>query len=440
MARGAETARRAGLWLTLLLALPLGACGGESTDPSVDPPSAPTPPTTEEREEGEAILAEAKPAEPRGDAAHGRELVARFECVRCHEGTDVEPPVDLAGVSQLDAKHCFKCHQDVMTGALDHMPKAAQYKRNVAALTAAPSLTAIGSRLRYDWIVGYLLNPEDLRPNLGPSMPRLPLTKQDARDVATYLAGLTHGKAPSATELGDPQRGRATFEAKECQTCHRMSGAGLAPAGKGEGQELREAVMLAPDLSHTRQRFQPEALVAWIRNPIAHKPDTKMPETPMTAEEAADIAAFLLRGRLETPPTAPPVELPARLERPVSYDEVATRVFDKTCRHCHGDPDAALGDGGPGNTGGFGYPGRRLQLTSYERLLAGSVDDDGKRQSVFRQDDDGRPYLVRALLARHEEIAGRPDPKVVGMPLGLPPVPLEDIALLDSWIAQGRPR
>ena len=31
------------------------------------------------------------------------------------------------------------------------------------------------------------------------------------------------------------------------------------------------------------------------------------------------------------------------------------------------------------------------------------------------------------------------DPELRGMPLGLTPVPLEDIQLLDTWIAQGRP-
>ena len=44
------------------------------------------------------------------------------------------------------------------------------------------------------------------------------------------------------------------------------------------------------------------------------------------------------------------------------------------------------------------------------------------------------------IEARHAEEAGRPDPAVRGMPLGLPPIPLEDIQLVESWIAQGRPQ
>ena len=42
-------------------------------------------------------------------------------------------------------------------------------------------------------------------------------------------------------------------------------------------------------------------------------------------------------------------------------------------------------------------------------------------------------------MARHREVEGEPIDGVTGMPLGLPPVPLEDIQLVESWIAQGRP-
>jgi hypothetical protein len=43
-------------------------------------------------------------------------------------------------------------------------------------------------------------------------------------------------------------------------------------------------------------------------------------------------------------------------------------------------------------------------------------------------------------MARYGEEAGTPNPNVRGMPLGLPPLPLEDIQLVETWIAQGRPQ
>jgi hypothetical protein len=99
-----------------------------------------------------------------------------------------------------------------------------------------------------------------------------------------------------------------------------------------------------------------------------------------------------------------------------------------------------LGDGGPGNTGGFGFKPRGLNVSRYEYVQAGYLDDDGERQSVFRKTSKGVPRLVAAMMARHFELAGKPDDEVRGMPLGFPPIPIEDIQLVLTWIAQGRPR
>ena len=42
-------------------------------------------------------------------------------------------------------------------------------------------------------------------------------------------------------------------------------------------------------------------------------------------------------------------------------------------------------------------------------------------------------------MARHSEQAGTPNPEVRGMPLSLPALLVEDIQLVESWVAQGRP-
>jgi hypothetical protein len=50
------------------------------------------------------------------------------------------------------------------------------------------------------------------------------------------------------------------------------------------------------------------------------------------------------------------------------------------------------------------------------------------------------PWLVAAMYARHVEVAGGKVEGVRGMPLGLPPMTLEEIQLVETWISQGRPR
>ena len=82
-----------------------------------------------------------------------------------------------------------------------------------------------------------------------------------------------------------------------------------------------------------------------------------------------------------------------------------------------------------------GSPIRMLQ-----GIASGALDEHGERRSVFAKLPDGTPRLVAHLVARHVEEAGGRVDGVRGMPLGLPPLSFEDIQLVESWIAQGRPR
>jgi hypothetical protein len=121
-----------------------------------------------------------------------------------------------------------------------------------------------------------------------------------------------------------------------------------------------------------------------------------------------------------------------------AYEEVEERVFKRVCWHCHSNPDYANGNGGPGMSGGFGYPPRGLSFSTFEEVMTGSRDDRGERQSIFRKGESGEPVLLEVLRARSLEVAGRP-PSRVGMPLGLPALTPEDFALVERWVKGGRP-
>jgi mono/diheme cytochrome c family protein len=382
--------------------------------------------------------------EPPGDAARGKELAGKFECARCHGGLEV------AAVDRT--RHCVDCHQDVMGGKFDAKPDAPKWRKHVAHMAVVPSLGAIGKRVQYGWLVEFLLEPKDLRPELTQMMPRLALTREQARDVATYLMGDAKAAAGDDPLAGaDLTKGRKLLDEMQCGSCHRMTGVAAleaatpigAPAATyyaREAAELRPAVMLAPDLRFTRERSSPAQVIAWLLDPQGIKKDTPMPKTPMSAEQARDIAAYVLRTPLEAAPPFPLPVVPPVLSRRVGYEEVAKEVLDVTCRHCHGNADVALGDGGPGNTGGFGFAPRGVSFTTYEQVQGGYLDDKGERHSLFEKTKDGTPRLIAALWARHKEIAGQPDPEVRGMPLGLPPLPPEQIQLIATWVSEGRPK
>jgi cytochrome c2 len=405
----------------------LGSC--HRTEQAAPEPSASAPP---------ASAVPAAVAQPRGDPERGHALAVRFECNRCHDGTGEAP-----AAFELQ---CFHCHQQILAG--EFKPPKRQEKRwreGVSGLRDVPSLLASQKRLRPGFIERFLQDPIDLRPRLAPTMPRLGMTAAEARDVAAYFGASEdpkHAEAAAAIAKGDAARGRALIEAKGCPACHAFTGVPpLAGAGKIDAGDrtLAPGMTLAPDFRYARERLEPDAVIAWLTSPKALKPDTAMPEFALAPGEIVDIAAYLLAAPLAPiDPPAAPARLPL-LARKVGYDEVSAKVFRRTCWHCHGEPDYAAGDGGPGNTGGFGFKPRGVSLVDYGTVASGMIGDDGNRQSLFTPAKDGTPLLVAALLARREEEAGHPREGVRGMPLGFPSLSPEDVQLLESWIAQGRP-
>lgn len=347
--------------------------------------------------------------------------MAKYECQRCHEGLDLP---ELA-----PEKRCVGCHQDIRAGRFKaDATTLARWSRNLRSLPGAPSLAGIGTKRSTAWIREYLLNPRNLRPGLKATMPRLPLTRSEAQRIAAALAGPSRGASrPIAASVARVARGAKLYAAGKCGRCHAKS------------PDAALAVQLAPNLADLKSRFRPEYLVRWLTDPNAVTPGTLMPPTGLTAAENEDLAAYLWTQTGERPALKPFQRLPL-LSRKVRFKEVSDRVFRKLCWHCHSQPDFARGDGGPGNTGGMGFRGLGLDLSTYTGISRGVRGPTGRRQSIFTKDDAGVPRLVRSLLARHEEERGGSVEGVLGMPLGFPALPAEDIQLIDSWVAQGRPR
>ena len=88
----------------------------------------------------------------------------------------------------------------------------------------------------------------------------------------------------------DPARGADLIRAHGCGACHRVPGIRSAQG------------VVGPDLEDfARQSYvggvlpnQPGGLIRWLMNPPAHSPATAMPDLGLSADEARDIAAYLL--------------------------------------------------------------------------------------------------------------------------------------------------
>ncbi|MGC4064782.1 MAG: c-type cytochrome [Polyangiaceae bacterium] len=348
-----------------------------------------------------------------GDATRGLAVIERFECVRCHAG--------LLGVPAAPPeKRCVDCHRDILAGRYD-APRAsmAHWQRDLQHWIDVPSLTQSSVRLRKSFLRKFLLNPVDLRPSLDESMPKLALTEADAADIAALLGG------PEDREdraHGNRERGERLFSIKGCSNCHAVGNAERPPMAEVPVTMAREArlrgIRLAPDLGFTSQRATIRSMRAWLQAPSAIKPDSAMPDIPLSSDEIDDLVTYIQSLSPPAQRSIPFVRRPT--ERAIAYEEVERRVFRKGCWHCHSDPDFAYGDGGPGNTGGFGYPGKGIVLSHWEGIHGGSVAPDGKRQSLLQPSTGKPPRLLLSLLARRKEEEGHPVDGVLGMPLGLP--------------------
>ncbi|MEZ4474485.1 MAG: hypothetical protein R3F60_27590 [bacterium] len=301
-------------------------------------------------------------------ASPAPEAAVRFECVRCHEAPDLAAaPPD---------KQCVGCHQRILAGTFEAEADLLQrWQRRLTSLNHAPDLRG-ARRLRRSWIASYLLRPFDVRPELPATMPRLALTPADAEALAAWLAPPDADGTPPP---GDATRGALRFMQLGCLACHLFTGATLPDVALAGPIPFPPAEVIrgrprAPDLTWTRDRMTPAAAIAWLQDPTAFVPDSPMAAYRANDEDARDLVAFLFQARLLQPPPPPIPATPAPLDRPVRWPEVEERVFKHVCWHCHSDPAYALGDGGPGNTGGFGFAPRRLNLASATGVASGLLD------------------------------------------------------------------
>lgn len=369
-----------------------------------------------------AVSSATAPAAPPPPVDAATAAFVAGDCARCHVVPGVAP------LARQDS--CTDCHvwiKEVSADparrakAMQAFPYWKRYEKVVASYLKVPSLEAAMVRLDPAWVRGYLKDPFDVRPHLHETMPRFALT--DAQ-IDAIVAKFTEKQAKvPPTPAPDPknlEKGERVFKGT-CIACHPFGGRSTAGIDQG------------PDLMWTRDRMNPDVAAAWIKDPRALSPASTMVSFGLSDADVIAVRDFVYLADPKAEPAPPMHAPPEPVARAVAWAEVEEKVFGKICRHCHMDPKVNQGRAGPGNAGGFGYPATGIDLESYEGVVAAKdrLAPALLRRRLEAQRDAVSPGTRAQVLTR---------PEKPGMPLGLPPIPDEDLAIVLAWIDQGCPR
>lgn len=253
-----------------------------------------------------------------GEVAHWEKplLTGDFvqaSCPKCHREDEIPAaPVLSRGKRLLRELGCMGCH--VIAGI-------------EAPERIGPDLTGVGSKVNRRWLQRWLAGPRSW--SAAARMPDYHFVETDLRALSAYLETFRDPRideAPQPPE-GDPEVGGHLFRQSRCVSCHALNGRGGT---------------IGPDLGRIGNKTTARWLAAWIADPQAHQPATKMPRFHFSQDEIADIVAYLLDECTdwdlldedeESPPLPPPTE-----EDRARGAELFRRYG---CGGCHANPEAA---------------------------------------------------------------------------------------------------
>ena len=203
-----------------------------------------------------------------------------------------------------------------------------------------PELSAIGTKVRRDWLFGFIKDPMKEQPET--KMLRYQLADDEVRDLAEYLMSgfgksVQSAAPPEARTFVSKQveAGREAFVRHGCYGCHRFEGMGtlgkIGPSLANIGARQVEAAEFA------RRPLEP-TLANWlqlkVRDPQALGEASRMPTYAFTSEQNKAVAVALMSLRKADLPASRVVAdvKPARFEPQGQFGALVSRY---RCLSCH---------------------------------------------------------------------------------------------------------
>ncbi|MFB3062348.1 MAG: c-type cytochrome [Candidatus Binatia bacterium] len=168
-------------------------------------------------------------------------------------------------------------------------------------LEAGPPLAHEGSRVRKEWLVGFLKDPSQIRPigytgGRSARMPSFRLTHEEAEALAEFLMTLKdkrvheHAK-PQAVQKVKTKKGARLFASLRCEACHPMNGQlerNVPPRFRG------------PNLAHAGRRLKEDHLKLWLAGDVTRSGSNLemdahpvVPAMDLTRKQIQELSAYL---------------------------------------------------------------------------------------------------------------------------------------------------
>jgi mono/diheme cytochrome c family protein/predicted nucleic acid-binding Zn-ribbon protein len=257
---------------------------------------------------------------PKREVLFANHPIERFGCTPCHQGQGRALTVEDAHghvpfweqpllLEEYIEASCIRCHVDEKE--IPIAPSSSRGRELFKNLgchgchlaeeyedmdPVGPPLVHLGSKVKADWLVSWIMNPRDYLPDSR--MPRFHLTDEEAKAVAAYLLDFKDPEIqdfrftlPSSSQTMDQvllTEGKKLLNSSGCITCHDLEG------HDAEGEIKVEKI--GPNLSKLEKKVEPEWLFTWLKNPNVYRPGTKMPRFRFTDREARALTAYLLKG------------------------------------------------------------------------------------------------------------------------------------------------
>jgi cytochrome c1 len=190
-----------------------------------------------------------------------------------------------AGASLYGESFCASCHA-VQNAA-----------GNVVGGDVGPELTRVGSKVKPEWLQGWLQNPRAY--DTETRMPHYRFNDAQVAILSGFLLAKTDSDLLANVHLEPPTseqiaRGKRLVSDYGCASCHEIAGVkkpeNFAPELSRIGSKPIAQLIFLPGMQHTL----PEYIAGKIKNPRAFSPGLKMPQYTFTPQQIDALTTALL--------------------------------------------------------------------------------------------------------------------------------------------------